>query len=241
VLFILLAALVAVFGAALWIVSVLLQGWLYNDLAKKLPLRALAGGALLALFHTGWCAVYRADPGRFDTPFYYKSEAREGQYDQFQSIRKVGQKELPPVKYVRRGESNDFESETGKHWKRSDADGMVVAILIQEKDKKEPTRFNANLTSDGKFRSEEESRYETDGGKRFMELQGGMGKVYRKRSWGVIANLFANFLHLLVWVAILWPIMRFTLSHAIGFGLILWALTMLLLQPALFSLVTRPM
>ena len=60
---IILLALTLIFAAILWIGSVILQGYLYNDLATNLPLRALAGGAILALFHTGWCAVYKADPG----------------------------------------------------------------------------------------------------------------------------------------------------------------------------------
>jgi hypothetical protein len=233
---ILLAALTAMFGAALWLLSVLLQGWLYNDLAKKLPLRALVGGLVLALFHTGWCAIYKADPGRFDTLYSFKTEAYEGQYDEFQSVRRVGKTEQKPVKFVRKAETTDFESaDTHKHWSRSDADGMVVAVLIVEKGNKEPTRFDANLSPDGKF--QENSRYEADGGRRYMD-NNQMGKVYRKRSMAIMGNLFANFLHLALWIAVLWPIMRFTLGHAIGFGLLLWGIAMIL-QPALFELVTK--
>jgi hypothetical protein len=238
VLLIILAVLVVIFALLLWGGSVFLQGWLYNDLAKKLPLRALAGGAILALFHTGWCAIYKADPGRFDTLYSFKSEVLDGKYDEFESVHKSGKTEQKPVKYIRKGESNDFESaDNRKHWNRSDADGMVVAVLIHEKGNKEPTRFNANLTDDGKFRQPEETRYEADGGRRYMDLNG-LGKVYRKRSMAILSNLFANFLHLAVWIAVLWPIMRFTLGHAVGLGLGLWGITMLL-QPVLFDFATR--
>jgi hypothetical protein len=237
-LLILLVALTAIFGAVLWLGSVFLQGWLYNDLAKKLPLRALAGGAALAVFHVGWCAIYQADPGRFDTLYSFKTEALDGTYDEFQSIRRVGKNEQKPVRYVRRGESNEFEAvETRKIWNRSDADGMQVAILIQENGKSEPTRFDANLTSDGKFLPTSETRYETDGGRRYMD-HNVLGKVYRKRSMAIMGNLFANLLHLAVWVAVLWPVMRFTLGHAIGIGLAFWGVAMLL-QPALFGLVVK--
>src|SRR5262249_35621944 len=68
------AALTIVVAAVLWLVSVLGQGWLYNDLARHLPLRALAGGAVMSLFLTAWCAIYRADPGRFDTLVSFKTE-----------------------------------------------------------------------------------------------------------------------------------------------------------------------
>ena len=238
VLLILLLALTGIFGVVLWLVSLLLQGWLYSDIASKLPLRALAGGAALALFHTGWCAVYKVDPGRFDTLYSFKTEALDGKYDEFQSVRKVGKNEQKPVKYSRIGESTDFESsESRKHWNRSDADGMMVAILIQEKGKDKPTRFDANLSPDGKFRPRNENKYETDGGKRYMD-EISIGNVYRKRSFAVMGNLFANLLHLALWAAVLWPVMRFALGHAIGFGLALWAITMIL-QPALFGIVTK--
>ena len=237
-LLILLLALTGIFGVVLWLISVILQGWLYNDLASKLPLRALAGGAALALFHTGWCAIYKADPGRFDTLYSFKTEALDGKYDEFQSIRKVGKNEQKPVRFIRVGESTDFESlESRKRWNRSDADGMMVAILIQEKGKDQPTRFDANLSSDGLFRPRNETKYETDGGKRYMD-EGSLGNVYRKRSFAVIGNLFVNLLHLALWVVVFWPILRFTLGHAVGFGLAFWAITMLL-QSVLFGIVTK--
>ena len=180
----------------------------------------------------------RLDPGRFDTLYGFKTETLDGKYDEFDSIRKVGKNELKPVKFLRRGATNEFESiDNRKLWNRSDADGMVVAVLIHEKGNKQPTRFDANLTSDGRFRTPEDTRYEADGGRRYMDLNG-MGKVYRRRSMPILGNLFANFLHLAVWVIVLWPVMRFTLGHAVGIGLALWGVTMVL-QPALFGLVSE--
>lgn len=239
-LLILLGALTLVFAVVLWGASVLLQGWLYNDLANRLPARAAVGGLILALFHTGWTAIYKVDPGRFDTLVSFKTEALDGTYDELQSVRSVNKKEQKPVRFVRRGSSNDFESaETGKPWNRSDADGMVVAILVKENGKEQPTRFDANLEpGSGNFRPPEDTKYEADGGKRYMDLSA-LGKVYRKRTLAYVGNFLANFLHLAVWVAVLWPVMRFSLSHAIGFGLILWAVTMLVVQPVLFGLVTK--
>ena len=114
------------------------------------------GGLTLALFHTGWCAIYKADPGRFDTLYSFKTEAYEGQYAEFLSVRKVGKNEQKPVKFVRVGNENRFESaDSLKRWDRSDPDGMVVAVLLVEKGNKEPTRFEVNppdvsmATSDG--------------------------------------------------------------------------------------------
>jgi hypothetical protein len=231
--------LTLILGAILWFVGVALQGWLYNDLANRLPLRALAGGAALALFMTAWCAIYRADPGRFDTLTNFKTEVLDGVYDEFQSVRKVGDEERKPARFVRRGESNDFESpETRKLWARSDADGMVVALLIKERGKEEPTRFVPNLNPNGTYLPPDETRYEADGGRRYMDHVA-LGKVYRVRSFAYIGNFFANFLHLTLWIVVLWLVMRFALGHAIGIGLALWALAMLVVQPALFGMVTR--
>lgn len=238
-LLILLLALTVIFAAVLWIVSVIAQGWFYNDLAKYLPLRALVGGAILALFHTGWCAIYKADPGRFDTLVSFKSEAFDGKYDEFLSVRKVGNEEKKPVKFVRQGESNAFlAADTGRVWKRSDADGMVVAVLIQEKGKDQPTRFNVNLQPNGEFFSEDRSRWQEEKGSRYMD-HAAMGKVYRVRTLSYLGNFTANFLHLVIWVVVLWPVMRFALGHAIGMGLAMWAITMLAVQPALFGMVVK--
>ena len=236
---IMLLALTAIFAAVLWIGSVILQGWLYNDLAPHLPWRALGCGAVLALFHTGWCAIYQKDPGRFDTLTNFKTETLDAKYDEFLSVRKVGTEEKKPVRFVRVGESTTFQSpETGKNWSRSDADGMVVALLIREKGQDQPTRFNANLQPDGTFPQPEDTRWEEERGRRYMD-HSGLGKIYRKRTLAYVANFAANFLHLLLWVAVLWPGMRFTLGHAIGFGLVLWGVTMLVVQPALFGLVVK--
>ena len=239
-LLILLAALTLVFALVLWLGSVFLQGWLYNDLANRLPVRALVGGLVLALFHVGWAAVYKADPGRFDTLTNFKTETLDGTYDEFQSVRRVGKEEQKPVRFLRRGSSNDFEStQTGRPWNRSDADGMVVALLVKEKGNDQATRFDANLDSrTGNFRPPDETRYEADGGRRYMDLSA-PGKVYRKRSLPYLGNFFANFLHLAVWVAVLWPVMRFSLGHAVGVGLALWGVTMLVVQPILFGMVTK--
>lgn len=238
-LLIIFAALVVILAAALWIASVILQGYLYNDLADRLPLRALGSAAVLALFLTAWCAVYRADPGRFDTLTNFKTETLDGVYDEFQSVRRVGKEERPPVRFVRRGESNDFVSaDGGKPWNRSDADGLVVALLVKEKRKDQPTRFDANLQPDGTFRPRDQNRYEAQGGRRYMD-EVALGKVYRVRSFAYLGNFFANFLHLALWAVALWFGMRFALGHAIGIGLVFWAVAMLVVQPTLFGLVIK--
>ena len=219
-LLILLVALTLVFAAVLWLGSVFLQGWLYNDLARRLPLRALAGGAVLALFHTGWCAVYKADPGRFDTLANFKTEALDGTYDEFQSVRKVGKEEKKPVRFVRRGESNDVRvagDRPAVESVRRRRDGGGPARQGEGEGHADPVRRQPGPET-ANFRPPEETRYEAEGGRRYMD-HAALGKVYRVRSMAYLGNIFANLLHLAVWVAVLWPVMRFTLGHAVGIGL----------------------
>jgi hypothetical protein len=227
----------------LWLGSVFLQGWLYNDLATKLPLRALVGGLIMALFLTGWCAIYKNDPGRFDTLINFSREKLDGTYEEILSVRKVGEKEQKPVKYVRkpggRGASDEFIStETHKPWKRSDAEGMVVAVLVKEDPQAEPTRFDAKLEPNGKFPATG-LRYVQGKENRYME-ESSLGQIYRVRSWAIIGNLFANGLHLGLWILVLMFVLRFTPGHAVGTGLVLWGVMMIVVQPVLFGLVIKP-
>jgi hypothetical protein len=236
VLLIILAILVPTVAAALWLSAVILQGWLYNDLADRLPLRALGGGAAIALFLTGWCYLYKVDPGWFDTLFNFKTETLDGTAAEFQSVRRVGKDEKPPVKYARSGAGSGYVSaDTGRPWKRSDADGMVVALLIPPKDGKgEPVRFAAELQADGSF-PPGGVRYRDDKGRYTDEAS--LGQVYRVRPFSYLRNFFANFVHAALWVVVLWLGMRFAFGHAVGLGLAFWGATMIALQPALFKYV----
>ena len=234
-LLIILAVLVPTLAAALWLSAVLLQGWLYNDLARRLPLRALGGGAVLALFLTAWCAIYKADPGRFDTLFSFKTEALDQTATEFQSVRRVGKEEKKPVKYTRGGTGSDFASaETGRAWKRSDADGMVVALLIPEKGKTEPTRFNAQLSRTGRSRRagpvRRGERVAVHG--RGVPRPGLPGPVVRDH-WEPVCELPARG----AWVVVFWLGMRFAFGHAVGIGLAFWAVTMIAVSRRLFKYV----
>ena len=226
----------------LWGGSVYLQAWLYNDVASKMPLRAVIGGLVISGFLTGWCVIHKADPGRFDTLINFSKEKTEGVYHEMESIRKVGKEEKKPVKYTRspggRGATTEFMTVDGqKQWTRSDSEGMVVAILIKEKDKPEPTRFNAKLDPNDKFPAGA-LRYEQPNTSRYMD-ESSLGTIYRVRPWSLMANLTANFLHLAVWCLVLCLVMRFELGNAIGLGLALWAVTMFVVQPAVFGFVVK--
>lgn len=233
VLLIIFGVLIGACALVFWVASLLLQSWLYNDVPRLLPVRALVAGLLLALFHTAWCSIYKADPGRFDTLTNFKSEVEDQKVLDFQSIRRVGKDEKKPVRYQKAG-SNFVSSDGQKPWRRSDADGMVVAILVPAKEKDgAAVRFNAKLEPDGTFPATS-IRFEEEKGRRYMD-EASMGVVYRKRSMSVVGNLFANFIHAVLWVVLFWLAMRFAVGHAMAIGLGAWAFTMIVVQPALFS------
>jgi hypothetical protein len=51
----------------------------------------------------------------------------------------------------------------------------------------------------------------------------------------VFANLLLNFLHLGVWFACLWLLLRFQWGHALGFAVVLWLALTLTILPMLFT------
>ena len=114
---------------------------------------------------------------------------------------------------------------------------MVVAILVKEKDQAEPTRFDAKLDPGDKF-PVNGLRYHQANTTRYMD-EVSLGTIHRVRSWGLIGNLFANFLHLAIWCVVWWLVMRFEIGNAIAIGLVFWAITMFVVQPPLFAFVCK--
>ena len=52
---------------------------------------------------------------------------------------------------------------------------------------------------------------------------------------GIYANIFLNLLHLIVWFAALWLILRFQWGHAFGLALALWLVVTFAIMPMLFK------
>jgi hypothetical protein len=120
-----------------------------------------------------------------------------------------------------------------KHWARSDADGVMQAIIVEDADGQK-FRFEAEM-NEGKFKAApgQPVRYvEVDGKGRVM-TDDYIGRVSIPHHGKDFANLFLNFLHIGVWFACLWLIMRFQWSHALGFALVLWLAVTLTVLPML--------
>ena len=96
-------------------------------------------------------------------------------------------------------------------------------------------RFKANLDAKGNLPSQ---LVYTDDSGRYMDA-GSLGRVYRRKSGVLFANIFLNALHFVLWWMALWIGMRFGIWHAFGFAFVLWLFFMLVIQPVLFAQ-TRP-
>jgi hypothetical protein len=216
---------------ALWIGSVFLQSAFYSDVQAGMVWRAPAAALVLTLFLGVWMMLdYRA-PGSFNTLLQF-SATEDHQSDKIWSVKNG--KEIPYT--LRRNYQGrvEYRDEQGKLWNRSDADGLVEAIVIEDKDGSRK-KFLPEMTADGKFAAKqgEPVIYHEEDGKRVM-TDVYPGKLTTTR-WGLLlGNLFMNFLHGVVWFLILWLILRFLWPHAFGLALALW-LTLMFFLPALFS------
>jgi hypothetical protein len=226
----------------LWGGSMLAQGWLYQQPADRMPIRAAAGGLVMASFLTLWCWIDSKNPGKYDTLLEF-SALEVTDHESFDCVMKKrnGEETVTTFKKAAgsKGATGDFADAKGHHWKKNTSDSMAVAILIHEKDKSEPTRFNAVLDKDGNFTSTEQSqiRYTDDSG-RYMDADS-LGRVYRRKTGVLIANIFLNFLHFALWCVVLWVGLRYSFWHAIGIAIMMFTFFMVAVQPVLFNQV-RP-
>lgn len=231
-------ALAFVFILLLWGGGMLLQGWWYQGPADRMPIRAAACGGAMALFLTLWCALDRANPGKYETLFDFSPE-EVTPIDSFDSVMRSKSGDEKKVTFHKKpgasGATRDFVDDKSQPWIKNTSDRMTVAIDVHEKGKNGVTRFKANLDKDGNFPKDlTELRYTDEAGRHITADS--LGNIYRRKTGVLLANIFLNGLHLVLWAIALWLGMRFSLWHAVGLALAIWALLMLTVQPLLFKM-----
>jgi len=234
------------FGLLAWVglavVLAVVTGWVhgyfYEQPLAHLGRRGFVAGTILAALLAGGAALAGRWPGRFDSLFAL-SPYDVSQFEQFWSEKKADtgttltlfqRRVVPPgrVEYV---------DADGRRWQRSDS-GVVTAVIVEENE--ERRRFAARLGPDETFPLDPRDpnrtldvQYVEDGGRGRVMTESGMGTLYTPR-YGVFAvNLLLNLAYLAAWVAVLITVLGFQPGHAFLFGMIGWALTLLLLWPAL--------
>ncbi len=233
------------------------QGYLYQEPADRLPLRALAGAVLVGLFITWWVMIDRGAPGKYDT-FFRFSPYTTREFTEFEAVRWVSPdgtrlkkdesgKRIETVVKFKKGtgsRSDRFVEETSGelfHLSSSTSSGesyMTAAIRPKLDADAEPVRFSAPTKDRGETASYaaplESLRFNEEGGSRYVQADQ-LGVVYVPSTWAIILALLLNLLHLVVWFVVFWPILQFTRGHAALLTVVFSLVTMLGLMPLLFD------
>jgi hypothetical protein len=229
------------------------QGYLYQNPAERMPLRALAAAALVAGFVTLWMKIDQRAPGRYDTFFKFAPNSTV-EFQEFEAVRWMGTRgELKfdasgnPVETTAKfkrtpgGKGLFLEEGTGEPFKLNGSTNtgsqyMTGAIRVKAADDPEPVRYKATL-KDGATKSPTytpEPRFEEEKGRRYVEAHK-LGTLVVPSTGTIVVSLLLNFALFVVWVAAFWPILRFSLGHAMIFAGSLALITMLAIMPVLFK------
>lgn len=228
------------------------QGYLYQNPADRMSLRALAGAVLIAVFVTFWVWIDQRVPGRYDTFFNFASYSTK-EFDEFEAVRwsgaggklKVDDKGNyieKTVKFKREpGASGKFREEgTREEFRLNGSSGggyMTGAIRVKGPDDPEPVRYNA-VIEEGKPKEEakytSERKFVEEKGSRYVEVQK-LGTLFVPSTGTLAVALMLNFTLFLVWLAAFWPILRFSFLHACIFAGAFALITMLAVMPVLFK------
>jgi hypothetical protein len=240
--------------------GIVAQGYLYQEPADRLPVRALAAAVLVGSFLTIWVWIDKVHPGRYDTFFQFAAYDRK-EFSEFEAVRWVSQDASSQklktddngspvevlVKYKRGPGKTDKFYEEGSNAEFKMNGGtklgeayMTAAIIVKPDPNSDPIRLNAQMTTDKRSGSKtyatdiEFVRFVEDKGSRYVEVKQ-LGVLYVPSSGTVVLALLINLLHFVVWFVAFWPILQFTRGHAFALTTLFGLVTMLLVMPLLFK------
>jgi hypothetical protein len=233
------------------------QGYLYQNPAERMPLRAAGASVLVAGFITLWVSIDRKSPGRYDTLFNFVPYTT-AQIDEFEAVRWTGaggklsldDKGQPAevgVKFKRGPGGKDAKFlEEGNNLpfqlNGSTSGGvqyMTGAIRVKGPGDAAPVRYNATLKEDPRTKDKSytpEPRFVEEKGSRYVEAHPQqIGTLFVPSSGTVMGALALNVLLYVVWLVAFWPVLRFSLGHALMFTIAMATITMLGVMPLLFK------
>jgi hypothetical protein len=230
--------------------SLVAQGYLYQQPTERLPVRAVGAAVLVAGYITLWVWIDKRAPGKYDTFFNFTAYST-AEFNEFEAVRWAGaggklkldasgNPTESTVKFKRAaaGKGTQFlENGTGAAFEMAGSTSsggqyMTGAIRVKGPSDPEPVRYNAKLKEDKTYSPER--RFEEDKGSRYVEANQ-LGTLFVPSTGTVVVALLLNFLLVVVWVVAFWPILRFSLGHALMFTAVLAVVTMLALMPVLFK------
>jgi hypothetical protein len=223
------ALLFAGIGVVVFAGTLVLQGAIYSEPVSQLYWRAPVAGLILTLFFAAWCYLAYRSPGSYNTLFAFTTSYDESTFEELTSYKRGNQ-----TLYKRNKTSKDYRDSANNKWRRSGTDGVVDEIVVEDKKDGQKFRFHVELGPDGNFKSEP-ARFVEVGGKGRVMLDNDIGHLSSVR-WGLIfGNILLNIVHLVLWFAALWLILRFQWLHAFGLALVLWLIVTFAIMPMLFK------
>ena len=221
-LFVLFAAL----SVLLWAGALLLQGWLYETPAPQLYWRAPAVAAGITLFLAVWVFADCHTGGRV-RPLHQTSVWETKPYP---TLKAVLTPKGPEETFTRVGSADqrlDYRQDGRRDGKALPARPEKVIV----DDGGAAVAFEPERDAQGHFRTQpgENLRYLDPAGRVMME--GELGEVSQFHWDVMLLNVLFNVLHLALWFAGLWLVLRFQWAHALGFAVCLWLVMTLLPVP----------
>jgi hypothetical protein len=210
--------------------AVWLQGSLYSEPAAGVLWRAPAAAAALTLVVCVWTFLYYRAPGRYPVaPWDAVSEGP--QLPQELRVRtREGKEEVFKLTKDERGRP---EYRDGSRRRVPDRPEQVIIVedgqrrvFVPERDAK---------TGNFKVAQGESLRYYEEGAKGRYMVEGQWGRVSSSHVGRTLLYVFLNLLHFVAWWAVLWLLMRFQWSHALGLAVALWAAVTLFVLPPLLT------
>jgi hypothetical protein len=239
--------------AVFWGGSQFAQGFLYNQPAGRLPVRAAAAAVLVGGYMGLWVWIDKNNPGRYDTLFQFEPYSVKD-VNEFEAVRwkaaagklvkgEDGKPVEETVKYKRvpggGGRTGEFTREgviPPEPFRLNDARMMTAAIVATPDEGGSPVRFDADLKTSGAGMPE----YAKD--RKFVDAPTGRyvkaeqpGTVFVPSTKTVVVAVLLNAGVFVVWFLAAWLAMRFSWAHALGIAAGFGLVTMLIAMPLLFK------
>lgn len=206
------------------------QGIIYNEPVTAVYWRAPAAAAGLAAFIGLWMILdSRTIQSPDETEGVYRTlfEASFRQTETFEHLW-IYNRDGKMVHYQRRG--NDYVQKDGRRLPEH-----PTKILVAHKADGDKRVFEPKTDAKGNFQLEKDQTlryYEKDNPSRYMET---IGQISTFRFGWLLMSLLLNFGFLGVWFLVLWLLLRFQWSHALGLAIAFWAAALLFVMPQVLA------
>lgn len=200
----------------LWVGTVWFQGYIYSEPVEQAYWRGPAAAAVITLFIAFWCWLNYRSPGQFPGQFQFTS-GDDYQVKRLWAVRQ-GNETLYELTKNARGMAEYVNRPSNRPWQQH-PDAIIVEEPTGDK-----VQFDAERDANGKFKvsSNKSLVYRDERGRTMAEDR--LGQLTVPRRGLLFANLLLNLVHLGVWFAALWLVLRFQWSHALGLAVVFWLL-----------------